>query len=142
MNRSASRILWAGVGAAVAYFFDPDNGRSRRAELKQRSAAAGRDIAEETTKKARYEANKVKGMAHEMTSSEEPPATDGELLQKVRSEALGVVPGETAHIDLRVEHGVVHLVGHSKDPDTERELVKRIGKVTGVRDVSNDLTRA
>jgi osmotically-inducible protein OsmY len=142
MIRSLGRLFWIGVGAIGAYLFDPVSGRSRRARLQDQLAAQVRDVRDEAVKKTRYEAGRVKGRLYEAARSETPPATDAELLQKVRSEAIGRVPGSTDHIDVRVDDGVVILEGESRDHSQERELMTRIGNVTGVREVRNQLVEA
>ncbi len=42
-----NRIIWMAVGAAGAYFFDPDNGQARRAMLADKVAAKRRGIVSE-----------------------------------------------------------------------------------------------
>jgi hypothetical protein len=42
-----NRIIWMAVGAAGAYYFDPDNGSTRRAALLDTVAAKRREIAGE-----------------------------------------------------------------------------------------------
>ena len=40
-----NRIIWMAIGAAGAYYFDPDNGQTRRAALLDTVAAKRREIA-------------------------------------------------------------------------------------------------
>lgn len=42
-----NRILWIAVGAAGAYFFDPDNGPTRRAMLADKVAAKRRGMVDD-----------------------------------------------------------------------------------------------
>ena len=42
-----TRIIWMAVGAAGAYYFDPDNGQARRASLLDTVAAKRREFAGE-----------------------------------------------------------------------------------------------
>lgn len=139
MFRFVSRTFWIGVGAVLAYLFDPVSGRSRRARLSDQAAARARDLFEAAGKEARYRAGKAKGVVHEIISSEEAPESDEDLLQKIRSEALGPAPGSLGHVDIEVEDGEVCLTGTSKDPSAEEDLAHRIRRVTGVRSVTNDL---
>lgn len=139
MTRLLGRLFWTTVGAALAYLWDPVSGRSRRVRLRDQIASEMRDAAETARKQARYQGGRAKGALHELVSSEEPPRDDHELLQKVRSEAVGMVPGSLAHVDVRVDDGVVYLHGKSEDTARERDLVDRIRTVTGVRDVRNEL---
>lgn len=141
MKRLMTRITWAIVGAALAYLFDPVSGQSRQARLQDQIAAVLRDIGEAAGKQVRYQAGKAKGAVYEATTSEEPPSSDDELRQKVKSEAVGMVPGATEHVEVHVEHGIVRLTGHSS-PSEERELIERVSHVTGVREVKSDLANA
>jgi osmotically-inducible protein OsmY len=139
MTRYVRRMFWMGVGAAIAYLWDPVSGRSRRARLGDQMAAEVRDAANAIQKKARYQAGRAKGVVYETLTTEEPPRDDGDLLQKVRSEAVGRIPGSVDHVDVRVEDGVVYLLGESTDTAREHELVERVRNVTGVREVRNEL---
>jgi osmotically-inducible protein OsmY len=142
MTRYIGRIFWIGVGAAIAYLWDPVSGRSRRARLEDQIAADVRDRADAIRKKARYQAGRAKGVAYETLTSEEPPRDDHELLQKVKSEAVGMVPGSLDHVDVRVDDGIVYLLGESTDTARERELMERVRDVIGVREVRNELVHA
>ena len=42
-----NRIIWMALGAAGAYFFDPDNGSARRAMLTDKVAAKRREMVDE-----------------------------------------------------------------------------------------------
>lgn len=91
-------------------------------------------------KKVRDKTGRAKGQMHEELGEKPVPLRDDEdLLQKVRSEAVGMVPGSLENVDVRVEDGVVSLIGESENVGLEHELVKRIGQVNGVRDVRNEL---
>lgn len=141
MKRLMTRITWAAIGAAFAYLFDPVSGQSRQAKVQDKIAAMLRDIGEATGRKVRYQAGKVKGAVYEATTSEEPPGSDEELRQKVKSEAVGMIPGAGEHVEVHVENGIVRLTGQSS-PSEERELIERISHVTGVREIKNDLASA
>lgn len=138
MARLIRSALLVGIGAALAYLFDPDRGKGRRAKLADQARARARDTAEEVSKKSRYEAGRVRGMAHEVFSSETPPRNDAELLQKVRSEALGP-SGLTGDIEIRVDDGVVVLAGPGVGDEREHDLIDRIENVVGVTGVRNEL---
>lgn len=138
MSRLLRSVLLVGLGATLAYLLDPDRGKGRRAKLVDRSLARARDAGDEVSRKSRYEAGRLRGMAHEVFSSETPPRNDAELLQKVRSEALGPT-GLTGDIEIRVDDGVVVLAGPGVAEDRERDLIDRIEKVVGVTGIRNEL---
>lgn len=128
-----------GIGAIAAYLLDPVSGRGRRAELTARAKSQASDVASDLSVKARYEAGRAKGLFYETFVPEEPPRNEAELLQKIRSEAVGPTDGNLDNVDIRVDGSVVHLVGSSVDPAAEHELVNRISRLTGVTEVHNEL---
>lgn len=138
MSRLIRTVSVLGIGAALAYLLDPDRGKGRRAKLADQARARARDTAEEISKKARYEAGRMRGMTHEVFSAETPPNNDAELLQKVRSEAIGPA-GLAGDIEVRVDEGVVVLAGPSVDREIEEDLIERIENVVGVSGVRNEL---
>lgn len=138
MSRFIRSVLLVGIGASIAYLLDPDRGKGRRAKLADQARARARDTAEEVSRRSRYEAGRIRGMAYDVFSSETPPRNDAELLQKVRSEALGPA-GLTGDIEIRVDDGVVVLEGSAIAEDRERDLIERIEDVVGVAGVRNEL---
>lgn len=128
-----------GTGATLAYFFDPISGNKRRADLIAQTRSQMSDASSTLDAKSRYQTGRAKGWFYETFVPEKEPEDDQELLQKVRSEAVGPTRGNVGHVDIRIEDGVVHLVGASKDRGAEEELVARIADVTGVTEVRNEL---
>lgn len=135
-------LLAAGIGAAVAYFMDPVSGRSRRARLADQAASRVRRSGDEVAARARYEMGRAKGVAHEVGPHTDYPADDAELLQKVRSEAVGPSPVRASDLEMHVDRGEVTLRGVSRDLEAEKDLIRRIESVTGVRHVRNELAHA
>jgi osmotically-inducible protein OsmY len=140
MIRWMKRIYWIGIGIALGYLFDPDNGDKRRARLMDRARARAMLALDEAGKRVKNRTGRAKRrMQEELGEESIPPRDDQDLLQKVRSEAVGMVPGSLENVDVRVEDGVVSLIGESENVGLEDELVERIGQVNGVRDVRNEL---
>lgn len=139
MRSLLRRVLWFVAGAAIAYLFDPITGRKRRADLTAQAKSRVSDAGHEVRAKARYQAGVARGWAHEAFVPETPPASEAELLQKVRSEAVGPTRGKVGHVGIEIEGDVVHLVGTSIDRAAEMELAERIAAVTGVGEVRNEL---
>lgn len=128
------------AGAAVAYLFDPISGRGRRARLMDQASARARRSVDEAERRARYEVGRMKGAIHEAGADRDFPRDDAELLQKVRSEAVGPSGASTSDIEIDIEDGEVVLRGVSRDLRAESDLVHRIEEVTGVRRVRNELS--
>lgn len=136
------RYLTAGaLGALAAYLFDPVSGRGRRTRLRDQSRARAKDLAHEVANRARYESGRMRGLLHEMGAGDEPPIDEAELLQKVRSEAVGPASPSTSDIEVSIEDGETIVVrGNTKDPAEAQELISRIESVTGVRKVRSELS--
>ena len=123
----------AAVGAGIAYLFDPDRGRTRRAMLADQAAARARDASETVKAKAEYQKGVAKGLIHEVTDSlrTEKVYDDATLLQKVRSEALGYWP-DNGNVEVDITDGMVRVSGSvASEPDRDR-LLDLIRDVDGV----------
>ena len=105
--------LGGAVGAALVYFFDPDNGRKRRKEAIKRTAKAFR----QTGRKGRPD--------------------DVTLARKVESEIFRDAEVPEGQINVNVEDGVVYLRGELEQPDLIEDLGAQARKVQGVRAVEN-----
>lgn len=63
------RMLSGGVmGATLQYLYDPTSGRSRRARLRDQSAARVREVTRRIGRKIRYQLGRLRGVAHEMST--------------------------------------------------------------------------
>jgi len=111
-------VLGGAVGAALAYFYDPDNGRKRRREAIKRTAKAFRQTIH-------------------LREQQKPQPDDVTLARKVESEIFrdADVPG--GQINVNVEDGVVYLRGELEQPDLIEDLGAQARKVHGVRAVEN-----
>jgi len=127
------------LGAAVAYFFDPDRGRGRRAKTKDQMAAAFRRFGRRGGRLARRVESDAYGAWQRTTHarSENPPTDDETLKQKVETELFGKPDVEKGKIVVNVEDGVVILRGEVDTPDQMTELAEVALKVPGVEGVQN-----
>jgi osmotically-inducible protein OsmY len=141
MFRIMGRLFWMAVGATVAYFADPIGGRTRRTRVIDQLTSAAGDALDSVGRRTRHEMGRARGAVNGMMSTDEP-RSDEELLMKVRSEAVGMVPASLDHIDVRVDDGIVYLLGESRDATSEHDLVDRLRRMTGVRDIRNELAPA
>lgn len=139
MRKTLLVIGSAAVGAAFAYLFDPDRGRSRRAQLSDQAKSQIRDATETVRAQADYQAGVARGAFHEAASSVEPDREfdDDTLLQKVRSEALGHVPSDAVEID--ITNGTVHVSGSIPTAADREQLLGMIRDVEGVDTVEDRL---
>jgi len=111
-------VLGGAVGAALAYLFDPDNGRKRRKKAIKRAAKTLR----QTTK---------------LRKQRKPQPDDVTLARKVESEIFRDAGVPKGQINVNVEDGVVYLRGELEQPDLIEDLGAQARKVQGVRAVEN-----
>ncbi len=132
--------IGAAAGAMLAYLFDPDRGRSRRARLADQAAARGRDLTESVRKQAEYQKGVAKGIIHEASDAlrTKEEYDDETLLQKVRSEALGYWDGSDS-IEIDITDGMVRITGSVESEDSRERLIELIRDVDGVSLVDDRL---
>jgi osmotically-inducible protein OsmY len=131
--------LGALVGAALAYLFDPQSGRRRRALLRDRSAAFVRQGGRSTARAGRAVASEAYGVSQKVQHLKEEPKEydDATLAQKVQTEIFRDADVPKGQINVNAEDGIVVLRGEVKRPELIEELVEKTRQVQGVRDVQN-----
>ena len=87
---AAALLAGIGIGAAAMYLLDPDQGRRRRALLRDQLIKARRVTGETVQGLSRDAANRARGAAAETRSSAEPGAEGGP--EEARSPEAGVDP--------------------------------------------------
>lgn len=135
----------AAIGAAAAYWLDPDQGAGRRARTWSRLAARGRDLVSAGSDKLEYQKGVGKGVMHDVAGAfrRDREFDDVELAQKIRSEAVGPWMQRTGHegdVDVAVDSGEVTLSGSLGDSDKRQSLLQLVENVEGVLSVSDELT--
>jgi len=132
-----AKAFLAGIG--LAYLLDPRQGRRRRKVLADRSARVVRRTGRHAQKKARYLGGVLRGLfarSRRLVARPDVAVDDATVEQRIRSDALRDV-GVAAHdVDIRVERGVVTLRGSVEGRTLADDLVARVRKVPGVRDVA------
>ena len=128
--------LAGAIGAALAYFFDPDNGRKRRKEAINRAAKAFRQSGRKGQAVA-AQAQGLKQKATHLKEQEKPQPDDVTLARKVESEIFRGADVPKGQINVNVEDGVVYLRGELEQPDLIEDLGAQARKVQGVRAVEN-----
>jgi gas vesicle protein len=131
--------LGGALGALVAYFFDPQNGKGRRHQFRDRSLALFRSGGRKAARAGRGVAADTYGVAKKAQHLKEEPKDfdDATLADKVRSEVLRDPEMPKGQINVNVQNGVVQLRGEVRSRDLIDELVSQTRKVGGVRDVEN-----
>jgi hypothetical protein len=133
------------VGALAAYFLDPDRGRSRRAQTRDRLAGMTRRAGERLARTSRYVTataeGKARALTHSGNGSGEAP-NDAVLAHRVESELFRDPTVPKGRLNINAEHGVVYLRGVTDNPDQIRALEDQTRRIDGVRDVRNLLKTA
>jgi osmotically-inducible protein OsmY len=128
--------LAGAVGAALAYFFDPDNGRKRR---KVAVDKAGRYLrqAGQQAQGASGQARGLKEKATHLKEQEKPQPDDVTLARKVETQIFRGDEVPKGKINVNVEDGVVYLRGELEQHDLIEDLEAQARKVQGVLEVEN-----
>jgi gas vesicle protein len=139
-KRSLRQFLFGGAaGALGALFFDPQQGRRRRAMLVDRTGALFRSTGRRAERAGRGVGARVYGMSQQMQHLQEEPKDfdDATLTRKVETEIFRDADVPKGQIDVNVQKGIVQLRGEVPNPDLLNDLVEKTRKVQGVRDVEN-----
>ena len=132
-------ILGAGVGAAAAFFLDPNSGKRRRAIARDWMLARARTAGRRT---ARGIGSRAEGLRQRIVSGGndgDRSFNDPTLEQKVQSEVFMGLDLSSKQISIMVTNGVVSLRGSVDRPDLIATIEERVRSVDGVRDVENQL---
>jgi osmotically-inducible protein OsmY len=134
------KLRYMGLGALIAYFFDPQNGRRRRAMARDRIPAFFRSTAqkaENAGSAASAQAEAVKQKATHLKEEEKPQPDDVTLARKVETEIFREADIPKGRINVNAENGKVVLRGEVEQPELIKDLEKRTKKVQGVQEVEN-----
>lgn len=128
------KMAAVGVGSAlVAYLFDPDRGKGRRARLNDQTRSRFRKVQAAARQQIKFQSNRLSGLAHELKPDSPSFDLDDDLIrQKIRSEVMG--PAQLANVEIDVREGKVTISGDLEDSQYHR-LVREIEKVAGVESV-------
>ena len=113
------------VGLAAGYFLDPESGKKRRVDARDRALALVRRGADRTRREAKH------------VHHEKPAANDQALADRVKSEIFQPADAPKGSVNVNVERGVVYLRGEVERADEIRKLVEQAGAVDGVSAVEN-----
>lgn len=137
MDRARAMLISAGIGAGLMYFFDPDGGRRRRAQLRGQAQRASRNT-QTALDAAQDVSGRARGVGASIRSRFRPETlSDDALKRRVRAivERAASQPGS---IDVAVRDGGVILSGPALAGEIPL-LVDRVYDVRGVQDVKNQL---
>jgi osmotically-inducible protein OsmY len=130
------RLRFAALGAALVYFFDPENGKRRRKVTADRLAGFLRRQSRKTGDLGQR-AQALKQRATHLREEPKPQPDDVTLARKVESEIFRDVDVPKGKINVNAEEGKVVLRGEVESPELIEELVGKTRKVQGVQDVES-----
>ena len=135
-KRNRLTLAATAVGAGIAYFFDPQMGRTRRAKARDRVMATFRRAGRKIERKGRWVGGKAYGLRMKATHPLEQPKVfdDATLAHKVESE---VIRGNDRQISVNAEDGIVVLRGEVDSAERMNEIAESVMKVPGVSGVEN-----
>jgi osmotically-inducible protein OsmY len=128
-----------GAGAGLMYFLDPDRGRRRRVNVRDKVTASANGIAcgvgalARTSRDARNRAYGLLAKARGLLQREEVP--DSVLEARVRSTMGHKIPHPRG-IEVKADHGCVTLGGHVSASEAAA-LLACVSSVKGVKQVAN-----
>jgi osmotically-inducible protein OsmY len=140
MIRKAGLSTLAGAaGAAAAYIFDPDRGRTRRAQARDQLVSRARRARRDLDKRARYAAGTATGIAKRATGagSGRESLVDASLARKVESVIFRPEDAPKGRVSVNAEDSVVFLRGEVETQDQIDALVHSAQNVEGVNEVRN-----
>ena len=127
--------LAGAIGAALAYFFDPDSGRRRRKILADKAGKYARRGARQA-QGVGATAQGLKAQATHRTEAPKAQPDDVTLARKVETEIFRGAEVPKGQINVNAEDGVVYLRGEV-EPDMIEELAAKAREVQGVLAVEN-----
>lgn len=128
--------IGVGLGAAAAYFLDPDRGRSRRAETADRMAGIVRRLGRRAGRGYRYVRGTVGGLGERLTAGSSAGETwlnDETLAHKVESELFRDPSIPKGSMNINAEHGTVILRGVVDSQDQIEKIMLETMAIDGVK---------
>ncbi|MGH2763754.1 MAG: BON domain-containing protein [Thermoleophilaceae bacterium] len=138
-----SKLLFgAAIGAAAAWFLDPNEGTRRRNVTRDKAMKYARRGKAEAARQASYTGHTIKGKASAVSpgTSREPAAerlNDPALQAKIESEVFRDPDMPKDRVSVNVEDGIAYLRGEVDSPTTIARLREAAAKVDGVRGVDS-----
>jgi osmotically-inducible protein OsmY len=132
-------LTLAGLAAGLTYFFDPQQGKRRRAMVAQKTGGLFRTGVKKGERAGRAVGSQAYGVTQKVAHArgdESKDLTDETLKSKVETEIFRDADAPKGKVDVNVVDGVVYLRGEV-EPDLIDDLVKATKKVSGVKSVEN-----
>jgi osmotically-inducible protein OsmY len=133
----ARRFRLLALGAALSYFFDPENGRRRRKIAADRLGSLVRRHGKRAIKGTVAQSHALKQRATHLREEQKPQPDDVTLARKVESEIFRDADVPKGQINVNAENGKIVLRGEVDSPELIEDLVTKARKVQGVEEVES-----
>ncbi len=133
------RTVFTAVGAALMYFFDPQQGARRRNMTRDRTLAIFRRAGRRSARLGRGVAAEAYGVTQKVSHVREEPKEqpdDVTLARKVESEIFRDADSPKGQVSVNAVDGIVYLRGEVDEAQIAK-LVADAEKVQGVQRVEN-----
>jgi osmotically-inducible protein OsmY len=139
LSKAGLISLAGAAGAAAAYIFDPDRGRTRRAQARDQILARARRAGRGIDRQARYAAGSATGAVKSAMpgGGHSDSLNDPALARKVESVIFRPEDAPKGRVNVNVEDGVVILRGELETQEQIDTLARNAEHVDGVREVRN-----
>lgn len=137
-----SWIVAGALGSSLAFLFDGERGRRRRAGLRDKGQAIYRRTTQRLNKQARIASGTVYGNAMErlkMYQPDNPNPDDNTLRDRIESEVFGHATAPRGEYNLNVEDGIAVLHGQLNSQEEIQLLIGLVAEVPDVRGVESFL---
>jgi len=127
------------TGAILAFLFDPELGKRRRAQLVDRTGGVTRKARRRARALGRKLRSDARGWQERIAHSDGGSGglDDATLAQRVRSEVFRDRDVPKGQVSLNAENGVVVLRGQLDRPEEITDVEERVARVEGVSGVRN-----
>ena len=139
MGRLKTTLTALALGAGAMYLFDPDQGRRRRALLRDQVNSALNNAEEEVQRAREDLRNRGQGIVSTLSEmrNRDEPISDRLLEERARAR-MGRYVSHPGSVVIRAEQGRLHLTGPILGHEAMR-LVPMLRTMRGVKDVVNNL---
>jgi osmotically-inducible protein OsmY len=131
------RLRLIALGAALSYFFDPQNGKRRRKMAIDRLAGLSRRHGKRIVKGAASQAQGLTQKATHLKEEPKPQPDDVTLARKVETEIFRDADVPKGKINVNAENGKIVLRGEVDSRELIDDLVSKARKVHGVENVES-----
>jgi hypothetical protein len=138
LRRLNGTLAMAALGAGVMYLLDPQQGRRRRALLRDKAVRLGHETAELAGRASRDLGNRTRGLGSLAAGALRREQVGDEVLHERVRARLGRLVSNPSSIEVRCEAGRCTLAGPVFAPE-RATLVAAISRVRGVAEVVDRL---